>query len=359
MPPRPSSTITRVLRLGPRGTDDRRAAIQASIAVAGSLLVTLVIGEPAWASYAAFGAFTALYGRNRPAASRARRQLVAAVVLVAATTTGAVVGTVEDRDWLIVVGCSVTALLGGALVSLEEWRPPGPTFAVFAFGAVAATQHQPHQVANAFLVTAASAMFTIVVGLGQAAVRRTPGIEVAKVGEVRRAPLQPLVTAVITALAGCVAVVLGLPRPYWTMVAAVAILVGRSPRHRMQRGLERVAGTLIGLAAAAPLLLLVRDDVGRVLLIAVLQLGIELVVARRYTVALVLITPQALLMTQLGSVEEVGPLLLDRGLETIVGAVVALAGVAAFVLCRRAGRRAWADGGLTRPPRPRRPPPVP
>jgi uncharacterized membrane protein YccC len=62
-------------------------------------------------------------------------------------------------------------------------------------------------------------------------------------------------------------------------------------------------------------------------------------VARNYTLALVFITPQALVMTALGSSEPVHPLLLDRGVETALGAVVALVGLRIVGLRARGQRR--------------------
>src|SRR4051812_44502560 len=89
------SALGHALSLRPASPDDRRASAQAALSVGVVLSVILVLGRPEWTSYAIFGAFTALYGRNRPAPSRARRQLVAALFLVAGTTAGAIVATLS------------------------------------------------------------------------------------------------------------------------------------------------------------------------------------------------------------------------------------------------------------------------
>jgi fusaric acid resistance family protein len=61
-----------------------------------------------------------------------------------------------------------------------------------------------------------------------------------------------------------------------------------------------------------------------VLVVVVLQVVTELVVARNYALALLFITPMALLMGQLGSSQDAARLLLDRGVETLIGGLVAI-----------------------------------
>lgn len=76
---------------------------------------------------------------------------------------------------------------------------------------------------------------------------------------------------------------------------------------------------------AWPVLALALSGLGLVVLIAVLQIGAELLVGRNYALALLFITPLALAMGQLVSRAPLGPLLLDRAVETVLGFVVAAA----------------------------------
>jgi hypothetical protein len=56
--------------------------------------------------------------------------------------------------------------------------------------------------------------------------------------------------------------------------------------------------------------------------VAVLGIVTELVVARNYGLALLFITPMAMLMGQLADPRPIGPLLFDRGVETVIGASI-------------------------------------
>ncbi|TGJ97523.1 FUSC family protein [Oerskovia turbata] len=77
--------------------------------------------------------------------------------------------------------------------------------------------------------------------------------------------------------------------------------------------------------------------------VVVLQVVTELVVGRHYGLAMLTITPMALLMTSLGGSNDV--IALDRALDTAVGAVV---GVLAVVLVHARSRSARS---LTAPAR--------
>ena len=76
------------------------------------------------------------------------------------------------------------------------------------------------------------------------------------------------------------------------------------------------------------------DPVAIVLVAAALQITTEMLVGRNYGLALVFITPMALLMGQLAVEQPVGPLLVDRLVETVIGTAVALAVVAVGLAAR-------------------------
>ncbi len=61
---------------------DLPAALRAGISVAVPLLAVFVAGRPEWSMYAAFGAFTSLYGRTRTGRARLVMQASAAAALV-------------------------------------------------------------------------------------------------------------------------------------------------------------------------------------------------------------------------------------------------------------------------------------
>lgn len=93
----------------------------------------------------------------------------------------------------------------------------------------------------------------------------------------------------------------------------------------MVRAGHRIGGTLLGLVTSAGLLALGLGPVATVLVVVVLQVLTELFVGRNYGLALLFITPMALLMGQVVAPRPAAALLFDRGSETVIGALVAIA----------------------------------
>ncbi|WP_319805099.1 FUSC family protein [Nocardioides kribbensis] len=346
-----------LLALGPHDGAHRVAA-RAGVSILVPLLVLLAAGRLEWALYATFGAFAALYARDRGGAERRRMQLTLATLLVLAVGLGTVVATSPQRAWLAVPLAAGVAALGSTLSDRHAWHPPGALFLVFAFGATASVPSTAGDVPVALGVAAASAALAVVVGGLGATVRARRGGSAAAGGsgaaagaraaagaaagaaggatagatagattrvaptDVRRHALR---AALGVALAGAVATATGIGHPYWAMVSAVVPLAARDPRAQAVRGLHRLLGTGVGLLVAAALLGLDLTGLGLVLVVVALQVTAELLVGRNYALALVAITPLALLMVHLASPVPVGTLLLDRAVETLLGVAVGLA----------------------------------
>lgn len=73
-------------------------------------------------------------------------------------------------------------------------------------------------------------------------------------------------------------------------------MTARGVTGQLVRAGHRIVGTLVGLVTSAGLLVLGLGAVATVLVVAVLQIVTELLVGRNYGLALVFITPMALLM---------------------------------------------------------------
>ncbi|WP_328470746.1 FUSC family protein [Actinoplanes sp. NBC_00393] len=116
---------------------------------------------------------------------------------------------------------------------------------------------------------------------------------------------------------------LGIGQPYWATVAAVAPLSVTGVRAQLVRAGHRVGGTLAGLVVAALVTAQGFRPYPSILILVVLQVGTELVIGRNYGLAMVVITPMALLMSQVAAPPEVSALLWGRRIETVIGAAVA------------------------------------
>ncbi|GAA1394918.1 FUSC family protein [Luteococcus peritonei] len=305
-----------------------RVGLRAALSVLVPLLAVVALGRPELAPYASFGAFTSLYGRNLRHLTRVQMQLSAAATMTLAVCTGVVVGCYPHLVWLHILTAGVIAFTGQVLARAHSFHPPGPLFMIFGYGAISSMPHTWQDLPLALLVCGLSALFSCLVGvagvlvgpesLGQAW-RRTGWLKLQFVHS-----WQPVWMALGVLLSGSIAQLAGIGHPYWAMVAALAPLSAPHITSQMTRAIHRSIGTLVGLVGAGLLLALHLPPVLLVVVIAVLQLLTEMWVGRNYAVAMVFITPLALGMGQVGGAHPIGPLLFDRGVETLVGSVVGI-----------------------------------
>lgn len=131
--------------------------------------------------------------------------------------------------------------------------------------------------------------------------------------------------AVAVALSGVAAVGMSIDHAYWAMAAAVLMLhQGFDWMRTLQRGVERLIGTWIGLGLAGLILAWHPQGLLLVGVVALLQFIIEMFVVRNYAIAVIFITPIALTIASGGHPVDVGPLLLARGIDTAIGCAAAL-----------------------------------
>ncbi|KRF37779.1 hypothetical protein ASG94_03195 [Nocardioides sp. Soil805] len=324
-----SGLAAELVRVNP-AAGAHRVAVRAAVSVAVPLLLLWSVDRVEWSIYAAFGAFTALYGRTHVHLSRLQMQAAAGALLVSVTVLGVVVGTSSHRAWLAVPVAGVVAAIGSLFSDAMDWHPPGPLFLVFAFAACASIPSHPVDVAVAAGVALASAAFAALIGYAGSAWRsiRVPGAprttwRRTAFRDVARRHLARNVGGVV--LAGSISTAAGIGHPYWAMVSAVVPLAATRPSAQVVRGVHRVIGTFVGLAAAAVLLALDPGGLVLILVVVALQCAAELLVGRNYALALVAITPLALLMVHLAAPTPARVLLEDRGVETVIGVAVGLA----------------------------------
>ncbi len=337
-------------RLEP-ANNDHLAALRVALSVAVPSLLLMAAGRTDLIIYAVFGALTGMYGRSEPHQLRLRHQSQAAVVLLTGVAVGVFLSLTHLHSWWLVGVEAVLAGVGSVFADRVRLKPNGPFFGILALGACASVPTVvPWQVA--LLISAGSAAFSMLVGFGgwlrrrswqRGAVRAVPAVTPAGHRE-----LLVHATRYILAVgaAGSLGVLTGSGHPHWAMAAAAVPLAGADLPSSVRRGIHRIVGTIVGLAVTAVVLLPVpwsltglfpgRQAVVLALLVILFQFTTELFMARHYGLAMVSFTPVILLMTQLASPIDPAVLILERGVETLVGALV---GIVVVVAVRRSGTR--------------------
>ncbi|MGO4250509.1 FUSC family protein [Paenarthrobacter sp. RAF54_2] len=344
--------VAEMFTMGP-GNKDHHPALRCAVGVFVPLITLTLMGRLDLAVFASFGAFTGIYGRNEPHGVRFRSQLRAGgfmlLIILLATLMARVAQAwgIEGAAYSWLLTAATTIVAGGCSVVVAAWRlrPGGSLFHIFAFAAIASIPAQP-PLWQAMLVAAGTTIFCLLIGMSSRVLKshRTPWKRPPRIRhtslERRAIWLEGGGYLIAAGLAGTIATLvgerLGFGHTYWAMVAAVVPLVGHSTRHRVSRGIQRIAGTVMGLVLLAGILWLNPAPWAMVLVIAACQFGAEMFIARQYLVAQVFVTPLALIATLLAAPVDPGLLLRDRIIETLIGAAVGVAVVVAPALWRRA-----------------------
>jgi hypothetical protein len=324
--------------------NDHLPALRVALSVAVPSLLLLVLGRSDLVIYAVFGAFTAMYGRAEPHQLRLAHQLQAACLLVAGVGAGVLLSAQQVHSWALVAAEAAFAALASLQADRARLKPAGPFFSIFALGACASV---PVSVAPgaALLICAGSAAFSMLVGFAGWARTRSwiPGAARAVVPlrgpQLAGAAAQAARYLVAVGAAGSIGLLADIGHPHWAMAAAAVPLAADGTARRVYRGIHRILGTFAGLGVTAVVLFLDPGTTVLALLVIAFQFPTELYMARHYGLALVFFTPLILIMTQLAYPADVTSLILDRGLETVLGAS---AGMATALLLRSPRRRVRA-----------------
>lgn len=325
-------------------TGGRWHALRVSVAVTVPLSLLLALGHPELTSHAVFGALSSVYGKNYAPPARLRAQLGAAVAMTAAVTLGAVVGVAGPASAWSVVLMSLLSVAGYLMTRRFGWLPVPSLFLVFAAGTTSFIPRDWAGVGTAFCLAALSSLFGVLLGQTGAlfpAKRSKTGAAphstpLRKIVGAPGAQTQMLQYAIGPLIAGGAAMALELGHPYWAAVSATVPLVGTTLAAQLGRATLRLVGTLLGIGLAAALISLLSPAWMLVLTVAVLQIAIELTVARNYGIAVTCITPTALILSHLATPTDVRVLVTDRFLETALGITVAV-GVLLLRVPRSAG----------------------
>ena len=311
--------------MGP-AAGDHRAALRVGISVAVPSLILLGFGREELIVYAVFGAFVGMYGRQEPHQLRIIHQSQAAVLLVGGATIGIVLSALEISVPTLIFVEATIAGLGSLFADRFGLKPAGSFFCIFALGACASVPLQVHWWV-AVLICTGSALIAMLVGFSgwvdargwkRGATRtRSPFTRTAMQTHALRYFLA-------VGIAGTVGMLSGIGRPYWAMAAAAVPLAAETLEARLHRGVHRMIGTTVGVGLTALILLPAPSALILGVAVIVLQFPTELFMTRHYGLAMVFFTPLILIMTYLAAPEDPGAMMLERTIETIIGAIIGM-----------------------------------
>ena len=328
-------------------------ALQAAVAIGIPTVGFSLAGRSDLGLLASTGGFLALY-----LTGRSRRERAAKLPLIAAgLVASAVVGVLASGSLLgSLLAVFAIAVVNATLCLGLSVGPPGALFFVL-IGGVATHLAGPPAIGGAgidgglvvgLLVLGCVISYLVVLSpLLRPAVRhrdaalheeRLPMSFV--IDDISRVILLRLVLA--SAIAVAVSAPLGLPRAYWVILTVVVILQnGHTVRLSALRGVHRVLGTFVGLALFGLIALFAPEGLWLAFVLMGLQFVVEMVVIRNYGLALVFITPLALLISTQGG--HVGEIIADRVVDTLIGTAIAMLVLLGALALRRLRRWRGSD----------------
>lgn len=311
------------------------AGLQAALAAAIALPLTLVSPWPHLVGFASLGTLAALFGRFAPQAGRGRIVLLCAMWLtfsVLAMSTAAWLGAPFP------VQLGLLALSSGFfffVAATGQYGPPGALIFVFAVGAAMGHVASWREVVERATATALAAGLTWAICAGTEALRQQATSEAPfPVEPVRPLDHRLIAAARITlgsAIAAFAAYAAGAAHPAWAAMGAMAVMQGTHLHISMSRALQRMAGTVVG-ACLVWIILAQEPSVWSVIAVLVfLQFTTELIIGANYALGQILVTPMALLMSYLAAPGAAGTAMApERVFDTVVGAAI---GIVLAVAC--------------------------
>ncbi|WP_347304369.1 FUSC family protein [Croceibacterium sp. TMG7-5b_MA50] len=317
-------------------------ALTCSLCAGLPLLAGIHFGQVGAGLAGSLGGMVLLYLPRTPLLHRLRIVALFSLAMIACYAAGL---WLAGRGWLAVAGIGVLTALAATLCRLLQRSPPGSLFLVMPAAIAAAGPPPPPVTAlNDLAALTTGCLVALVLGtiysihIG----RRRPRLPVQKLAEaVPTIMREAALLGASVALALTLATILGLPRPYWAAISTLTVMQGASVAQAWQRKIHRVTGTLLGLAIAVPLLLLIATPLQAALAIMALLFAVEVLVVRHYALAVAFITPMAILLaetvslTTTGGIADPAGLLLVRGVDTLLGAAIGVIGMAAQVALAR------------------------
>lgn len=144
--------------------------------------------------------------------------------------------------------------------------------------------------------------------------------------------LESLHYAIILFFASYISQSLNLGNSYWMTISCVAVLQGDNLRAIMQRNIQRIAGTIVGLILAAIVLNLPLSILQTILLLFVLNIVIEFFMPRNYAIANFFTTPVSLLLSNLSHQQFITNIISYRFLGILFGSLLGVVG--AYILMK-------------------------
>lgn len=298
------------------------------------LIIGYVLHNLAFGSFASLGVFTLVYYRPLPYRQFLKQMSLIGLFLLLANLSG-MLSTL--LPWTMPFVIALVAFSGRFVFRLAKMPKPGVFFPVMV---AAMATNMSISLAKMPIMSFAiflGILIALLAGSIMHAVEQTPFQATAprltfqkQLAADPQALLDSLFYAAILFIVVYLSHCLQLQNSYWMVISCAAILQGDNLRAVMQRNVQRIVGSTVGLVIAAVLLNLHLPALPTIFAITILFILVENFVRRNYAVANFFTTPLALLLATLARQQYVFTLIQFRFLGIVLGSLVGL--LAAWIM---------------------------
>lgn len=279
-------------------------------------------------SFGSLGIFTFLYYQRLPLKQSLLRLSIIGSFLTAANFLGMLSTHVA---WTAPIVVAVVGFLGRFFFRLYGIAKPGPFFIVMVTAMGVSTKIPLAKIPVMSGYFFIGVLFALLFAFILYFLEKTPLPEIdpaktlnSRINDDPAVVIDSLLYSGILFFAVYLSMGLQLKNPYWLVVSCASILQGDNLRAMAHRNIQRIFGTIIGLAIAAFLLNLPLSVFETLLLIAALFVTVEYFVKRNYAIAQFFTTPMALMLSMLVKQQYLYTLIQFRFLGIVIGSLLGL-----------------------------------
>lgn len=279
-------------------------------------------------SFGSLGIFTFLYYQKLPL-----KQLMIRLSIVGSfLTVGNFLGMLSTHAaWMAPIVVAIVGFLRRFFFRLYGIAKPGPFFIVMVTAMGASTKIPLHRIP----IMSSSLLLGVLFSLGFAFLlhlvekeplpaSKPPKTVKERINDDPAVVIDSLLYSGFLFFAVYLSMGLQLKNPYWLVVSCASILQGDNLRAMAHRNVQRIFGTIIGLAIAAFLLNLPLSVFETLLIITALFVTVEYFVKRNYAIAQFFSTPMALMLSMLVRQQYLYSLIQFRFLGIVIGSLLGL-----------------------------------
>ncbi|MFS1144974.1 FUSC family protein [Enterococcus faecalis] len=340
-----NSTFLKDLFAIDKANDELFRLVGVAICMAIPLLIGYFSNNLLIGTFGSMGIYTFIYYQPLPLPQLLRRLNIVGFFIVLGNSLGMLSHHVP---WLIPITIAIVAFLARLLFRLYGIEKPGALLVIMSTAMGTSNNFPLHKIPIMASFVLLGVVTGIIMGIVLHFIDKRPYVFQKRMSLQERLYIDPaslldaLHYAAILFLAAYLSQSLHLVNAYWMTFTCAAILQGENLHSVMQRNVQRILGTSLGLLLSAILLMIPFTPLQTIGIISILYAAFEGFTNRNYAIASFFITPMSLLLSNLARQQVISNLLNYRLVGIVLGSLLGFAGAYVFTTALRFYNRAYS-----------------